>query len=209
MQRRILCMRRRARDPAESFRSERHDGREGALPRFATMSTGKGFRSARVSVYTRERERERDPSLLSCAGRTANTTVRCSVCTVGLYLSPWLRDFDFLCFTVRLRRRNAAAACNIVKPQESIGRGTRARGGGGRREIDPSRRHRAWKFRDRSILVVVVVYDLHARYPTIHVRSPRSFNDPLTFATEGSLPLSQGDSEILDSISVKITTLSN
>jgi len=121
---------------------------------------------------------------LACA-RSLFTFVRrtrrkqpCSMCTpVGLYLSPWLRDFDFLCFTVRLRRRNAAAACNIVKPQESTW--DAARRGAARRRAAPGSIHRVGtergKLCDRSILLVLVVIvvlrptrrDIHMCFPFV------------------------------------------
>lgn len=159
---------------AESFRSGRHDTRREVRNHqtgFATTSTGKGFRSARVSVRARER------SLVAFVRRTTPPQTFRVYAPVGLYLSPWLRDLDFLCFTVRLRRRNAAA-CNIVKPQESIARGTTER------SIHRVGTERGSFAIDRSSSSSSC--DLRAR-ASIHVRFP-SVQRP-SFATEGSLPL--------------------
>jgi len=145
---------------------------------------------------------------LACAGRGRKQRP-CSVCTAAgrpAYLSHagYERDFDFLCFTVRLRRRNAAAACNIiVKLQESnVGRRRRARAralrddGGGRdrsiawarsveasRSIDPRPRRRHRRRRCHLTTYTRVI----PRRPSAYV-SPYYVQRPTSVSNRGPMP---------------------
>lgn len=164
-----------ARDPAKDFHSERYGG-----DREERCHISLQCRRERVSVphalaCARARERERDPSLLSCAGRAANGRAvfpvyagRPMLVALTIYTHETSTSFvsRFAC---------EGGTCNIVKPQESIARGT-MRGEAAERSIHRVGTERGSFVIDRSSSSSssssMSSCDLRARYPTIHVHFP-------------------------------------